>query len=93
MLLGNEKFDGITILDALSASGLRTIRFSKELKDVKKVFANDISEASHKLMMDNFKLNELDLSKIESIEIIHICSLMKPYLLISDFKGCCRVVV
>ena len=47
---GKEKFDGITILDALSASGLRTIRFSKELKDVKKVLANDISEASLKLM-------------------------------------------
>lgn len=51
-------------MDALSASGLRTIRFLKELKDVKKVYANDLSEASHKLMMDNFKLNELDLDKI-----------------------------
>lgn len=60
-----EKFEDITILDALSASGLRTIRFSKELKNIKKVYANDISEASHKLMMDNFKLNNLDLSKVE----------------------------
>ncbi|KAL4509900.1 hypothetical protein ABPG72_010093 [Tetrahymena utriculariae] len=60
-----EKFDGITILDALSASGLRAIRFSKELKDVKKVYANDISEAAHKLMKDNFILNNLDLSKID----------------------------
>ncbi|KAL4497407.1 hypothetical protein ABPG73_020504 [Tetrahymena malaccensis] len=60
-----EKFDGITILDALSASGLRAIRFSKELQDIKKVYANDISEAAHKLMMDNFVLNNLDLSKIE----------------------------
>ena len=65
-LIGGDKFKGITILDALSASGLRTIRFSKELKNIKKVYANDISQASHKLMMDNFKLNNLDLSKIES---------------------------
>ncbi|KRX01914.1 hypothetical protein PPERSA_05753 [Pseudocohnilembus persalinus] len=62
---GKEYFQGVTILDALSASGLRTIRFLKELKDVKKVYANDLSEASHKLMMDNFKLNELDLNKIQ----------------------------
>jgi tRNA (guanine26-N2/guanine27-N2)-dimethyltransferase len=57
----NEKnpFEGVNIADALSASGLRTIRFVKELQGVKKVYANDISEASHKLMKDNFDLNKL----------------------------------
>ena len=34
-------------MDALSASGLRTIRFLKEIKDIKKVYANDISESAH----------------------------------------------
>ncbi len=46
--IGKEKFDGITILDGLSASGLRPIRFLKELDGVKKVYANDLSEDAHK---------------------------------------------
>jgi tRNA G26 N,N-dimethylase Trm1 len=29
------------------------------------VFANDISEASHKLMQDNFELNNLDKEKVQ----------------------------
>lgn len=28
-ILGGDKFDGVKIIDALSASGLRTIRFLK----------------------------------------------------------------
>lgn len=60
-----KSFEGVNIVDALSASGLRTIRFSKELVGVKKVFANDISEASHKLMQDNFDLNNLDKEKVQ----------------------------
>jgi tRNA (guanine26-N2/guanine27-N2)-dimethyltransferase len=57
---GGQKFEGVTIVDALSASGLRTIRFLRELEGVRMVYANDISPASHKLMRDNFDLNELD---------------------------------
>ena len=52
-------------MDALSASGLRTIRYISDLKGVKKVIANDILPASHKLMKDNFDLNELDKDKYE----------------------------
>lgn len=61
-----KEFEGVRIVDALSASGLRTIRFLQELEGVKEVYANDISEASHKLMADNFKLNGLDESKIKA---------------------------
>ena len=60
-----EKFNGVKIIDALSASGLRTIRFLKELDGINIVYANDISPASHKLMRDNFDLNELDESKLK----------------------------
>lgn len=56
-------FPEVSIVDALSASGLRTIRFLKELNGVKIVYANDISPASHRLMQDNFDLNGLDPSK------------------------------
>ncbi len=54
-----DKFEGVNIVDALSASGLRTIRFLKELEGVKTDYANDLSTSSHKLMQDNFKLNGL----------------------------------
>ena len=61
----NPDFKGLTIFDALSASGLRTIRFLKELDDcVHKVYANDISQTSQELMKRNFELNELDMSKV-----------------------------
>lgn len=62
-----EKFQGITILDGLSASGLRTIRFLKELEDIRCIYANDISLASHKLMKENFELNDLDMNKVKSM--------------------------
>jgi tRNA G26 N,N-dimethylase Trm1 len=42
---------------------LRTIRYLKELKGVECVYANDLLPAAHKLMQDNFDLNELDPSK------------------------------
>lgn len=62
-----ENFDGLTIFDALSASGLRTVRFLKEMGDcVKMVYANDISEKSHEIMNRNFKENGVDLKKIVS---------------------------
>lgn len=60
-------FAGLTIFDALSASGLRTVRFLKEIGDcVRMVYANDISEKSHEIMKKNFKENGVDLQKIVS---------------------------
>jgi tRNA (guanine26-N2/guanine27-N2)-dimethyltransferase len=53
----------VTIADALSASGLRTIRYLKELTGVKQVVANDLLPAAHKLMQDNFDLNKLPVDK------------------------------
>ena len=62
----SKPFKGIHILDALSASGLRTIRFLKEINPslIQKVHANDLSEGALKHMRENFKLNELDESKV-----------------------------
>ena len=40
MIVIIEKFEGVNILDALSASGLRSIRYAKELTGVKKVINN-----------------------------------------------------
>ena len=61
--LEGAKFDGVSIADCLSASGLRTIRYVRELEGVKVVYANDILPAAGRLMQDNFDLNQLDKEK------------------------------
>lgn len=54
---------GMKILDALSASGLRSIRYAKELGPsgavVKNIVANDISEAAFKIIKQNIESNNV----------------------------------
>lgn len=54
---------GMLILDALSASGLRAIRYAKELgqerEKVKAIVANDLSKAAVELIQQNIELNDL----------------------------------
>ena len=61
-----EKFQGIKILDALAATGLRTIRFNKELDPslVSQFHTCDLEESAIKFIQKNFELNQLDQSKI-----------------------------
>lgn len=47
----------VSIVDALSASGLRSIRFDQELTNVKEIYANDLSIASLTMIEENLKLN------------------------------------
>lgn len=47
----------ITILEALSATGLRSIRYAKEIPDVKVVLANDLSASACDAMRRNVALN------------------------------------
>lgn len=54
------KSSKIQILDALSASGLRALRFSKEVPDVDFVIANDFSENAFTAIKHNIKLNGLE---------------------------------
>lgn len=58
----------INILDALSASGLRSIRFAKELDQqyIGKIYANDISTASLVLIKENVEVNNLPKDSITS---------------------------
>ena len=55
VLVMNEH-KGKTILDALSATGLRAIRYYKELEDVK-VVANDVDADAVGMIKENLKLN------------------------------------
>ena len=55
----NDKDKGLTILDALAASGLRSIRYWKEIPGVKHVTINDLEAAAVDRARDNVKLNNV----------------------------------
>ncbi|KAK7870637.1 hypothetical protein R5R35_009133 [Gryllus longicercus] len=57
---GEVHKDGIVIIEALSATGLRSIRYAKEISGVKQVIANDISETAVKSIKENVTFNEVD---------------------------------
>lgn len=51
-----DKPDGIVILEAFSATGLRSIRYAKEVAGVRQILANDISKNA----VANIELNVTD---------------------------------
>ncbi|KAK8803845.1 hypothetical protein WA158_001539 [Blastocystis sp. Blastoise] len=51
--------DGMYILEALSASGLRSIRYWKEIHGVKRIIANDIADAAVKSIKRNVEYNKI----------------------------------
>jgi len=55
----NDKL-GITILEALAASGLRSIRYAKEIDNVKKILSNDMSEEAVDSIKRNVKYNKVE---------------------------------
>lgn len=52
--------NGITILEALSATGLRSIRYAKEIPGVKEIIANDISQRAVNDIRQNVLLNNVE---------------------------------
>lgn len=59
-----EKFDGITILEALSATGLRSVRYWKEVPGIKSIVANDIETAAVKNIRRNVHFNGISDTQI-----------------------------
>ncbi|EMP37224.1 N(2),N(2)-dimethylguanosine tRNA methyltransferase [Chelonia mydas] len=51
--------EGVRILEALAASGLRSIRFAKEVPGLRAVVANDFSSKAVELMARNIQFNEV----------------------------------
>lgn len=51
--------DGLTILDALAATGLRSIRYAKEVPGVKRVIANDLDRDAAEACAKNIKSNDV----------------------------------
>lgn len=56
----HKSFDGIKLLEALSATGLRSVRYMKEIDKLKKVVANDIDPTATELMKKNFDFNGIN---------------------------------
>ena len=56
----NLKDNGVKILEALSATGLRSIRYAKEISGVKEIIANDLSKRAVDSIQSNVKANEVD---------------------------------
>jgi tRNA G26 N,N-dimethylase Trm1 len=50
--------DGLSILEALSATGLRSIRYAKEIPKSKKIIANDFSKRAVEAIEYNIKMND-----------------------------------
>ena len=53
-------FPGISVMEALSATGLRAIRFAKEVPHVKSVMANDMSPTAVEEISRNIRLNNVE---------------------------------
>ncbi|XP_067006234.1 tRNA (guanine(26)-N(2))-dimethyltransferase isoform X2 [Anabrus simplex] len=54
---GTKYEDGLVILEALSATGLRSIRYAKEIPGIKQVVANDISQTAVNSIQENIVHN------------------------------------
>lgn len=55
-----EPASGISILEALSASGLRSIRYAKEVQGVGKILANDFSRSAFDCIKHNIETNGVE---------------------------------
>lgn len=59
LLLEQTDNGGITILEGLAASGLRSVRYALEITGVKSITANDISDDAYKMMQKNIEHNDV----------------------------------
>lgn len=55
-----SKQSGLRVLEALSATGLRSIRYANEVPGIKEIIANDLSSAAVKSIRENIKLNKVE---------------------------------
>ena len=58
------EFPGIRVLEALSATGLRSIRYAQEIPEINTILANDILPKAYECISRNIKFNNLDPSRV-----------------------------
>jgi tRNA (guanine26-N2/guanine27-N2)-dimethyltransferase len=79
--------DGISVLEAMSATGLRAIRYAKEVKGVGTVIANDMDKAAVERIKLNVEFNgvadtvkaRLDDARVVMIQHPQVCCLSLSY--------------
>jgi tRNA(guanine-26,N2-N2) methyltransferase len=54
---------GIKVLDALAATGLRSIRYMKEIPNIRSITINDLSKEATEVASNNIKINNIDENK------------------------------
>ena len=52
-----KDFHGLNVIEALAATGLRSVRYIKEIPSIRKLVANDLLETATDLMKKNFEFN------------------------------------
>ena len=57
---GSKENYGVKVLEALSATGLRSIRYAKEIKGIKEIVANDISKRAVASIESNVQANKVN---------------------------------
>ncbi len=63
---GKENKTGFSVLEALAATGLRSVRYQKEIEALTELVANDIDPTATELMLKNFEFNECSKEKYKS---------------------------
>ena len=56
--------EGLYILEALAASGLRSIRYWKEIPNIRRIIINDIADAAVESMKDNLAFNNITSDRV-----------------------------
>ncbi|XP_029727371.2 tRNA (guanine(26)-N(2))-dimethyltransferase [Aedes albopictus] len=60
LVAGEKCENGLRILEALSATGLRSVRYANEVPGVKEIIANDLSKSAVESIEKNVKHNKLE---------------------------------
>lgn len=60
IISGEKCEEGLRILEALSATGLRSVRYANEVPGVKEIIANDLSKSAVESIENNVKHNKLE---------------------------------
>lgn len=72
--------DGINVLEALAATGLRSVRYMKEIPSIQTLVANDIDKTATDLMTKNFEFNDCPIGKYEG----KFSELFQPLIFVSS---------
>lgn len=56
--------EGISVLEALAATGLRSIRYVQEVPKIRSITLNDLSQEATKVAMNNIRYNNVSMDRI-----------------------------